>query len=275
MRPQGQEVSMHLNQVCDSIDQARHRRDWLIVGDTIPNTTLVVTGFGKKYVPREGLHYRQAGVYIDFCLVNVVNIATGVYGEGLRITEEKVADTPLEALCSPMSEIMIRIGDLPTTCIMPGDTVRFPGERRLFVRKLDYEQMGTTHKYPLFYCDIEQPDGRWFHCQEAFGNQEQLEVLDRGNLFKFSHGKEMNFSSIEEEARFYQELGFSHKATFPNGIDTCLIGDAITMLADGKASDIKIVDKKTLLCAVIVYDVPGNFPVRMREHALKRLGIST
>ncbi len=264
---------MNVQQTLGALVPPTPYRDWLVVGDMIPHTTFRITGFGLKYLPLEGWTFKHAGVYIDFCLAQVHNIANGCT-QSVQLSKDMLRGTRYEPLHETIDAYLCRVSDLPSTFVLPGDLVQEEGGPRLLVRKVAYAEQDILSQYPPIWCDEECPSGIWVPCTKSHTqSMHKLRVIERGNLFRFTYGQPINVSSLEEEAHFYQELGFSHKVTHANGSDTCTIAEAIALLENGSASDIKITDKKRALCTVIVYDVPGDFSKRLRDDTLRRFGI--
>ncbi len=256
---------------------------WYKVGDRVVLGTTgtesgIVLGFAKKYIPRGGFDHKKAGTYIDFA--NVLFATWG--GEPERYVSMQPVDfddPEMAGVCSGVSAIMLKIGDLPVRPFWEGDEVAIAHKDaapvRWVVQNIDYTQDGAPYTLKQI--------GEVRHTPTMTSYSHFLKLVARGNLWKMEHGEPMEFASIEEEAKFYQSLGMSVKLshTLPqSNMGFGITGrsteewewkDAVTEIRRGAADEMKLKNKKDMTFVLIKYD-RMEFGNRMRAHTLAKLG---
>ncbi len=267
-------------------------RSWYTVGSRIERYLIgvrmgTIVGFGKKYIPRGGFDHKRAGVYMDLFNLRIEGADGSEWMESLG---EPLDKRELEGVHRDIALLDIRLGDLPDTPFWVGDVVRvsnscFSGQlngvsdRVRRVEQVVYNPTSSlAERYNISGVGIK-------HLVRAG----DLDLVERGNIWKLEHGEPLSFPGETEEARlleeaaFYKSLGMSQK--FQRHKETGIIGwsnesgqenqwpigTGIKMLQAGTADRVVPTDKKNQLVAIIKYD-NAEFGARMRVAELKRLG---
>jgi len=113
------------------------------------------------------------------------------------------------------------IEDLPETPFWEGDKVKVKDKsfkfedypKDIFIIRIDYKSLGKNAKYPA-YCI--SPD---FYAGSSFTNrsEDELELVERGNVWKFHHGQPLEFKDVGEEAAFFYMQGQAEQVKNPDG----------------------------------------------------------
>ncbi len=252
-------------------------------------------GFAKKYIGRDGLHHKYAGVYIDFATV-IAAPRDGGPDELLAFnlgSKSKIAD------------IHVRIRDLPETPFWEGDVVSFAPEVCTDPRSAEERFVVESIYYAVTPMQVSMRSLSGF---SAGGPLSAMRLIERGRIWKFEHCEPLNFSDIEAEAKFFQKLGMSHKledagevarlkdhaeriefrdakeeerfytsrgeshgANYVTDL-TVPFADAIRAVQRGEADEMKLKDKKNLTYVLIKYE-DRSFSHRMREYTLKKFDV--
>jgi len=114
----------------------------------------------------------------------------------------------------------VRLRDLPETKFWPGDTVQFVGdedwlveEGPVVVRSIDYRWIGKTcndNVTPMPINNLQLNTGGT--CAVRC---DQLELIERGNVFKYYNDLPLEFEDLREEAEFYASLGHTEEVRNP------------------------------------------------------------
>lgn len=144
-----------------------------------------------------------------------------------------------------------RVGDLPETHFWPGDVVRSSkhnGEK-LIIRGIDYTNIDSKchngSQYPFYNISYSFDD--WY----TVAREEELELVERGNVWKHYHEEPLEFDTLEEEGRFFKMIGHTTEVRNPNNnLYDWTLEEALQAIKDGLAD------------AVIVTNTPLiNLPV--------------
>ena len=257
-------------------------KEWFKIGDEVTLNTGesgIVIGFGEKYIVRGGFRHKYAGTYIDF---EKLFIAPTDGSPRTFVSVESF--NKMRILPGYLSSVFIRIGDLPETPFWEGDIVAF---RDKVVMKSDGGHVQNydchtvlRHKYLQdggIECWIATPE----RVEIRVGSPDDLVLMSRGNLWKLDHGEPMIFTSINDEAKFYQSLGMSQKVIRthspysslpPCGPEEWGMEAALSLILEGNADEMKLKNKKPMTFVVIKYD-NEKFGCRMRAHTLAKFGL--
>ncbi len=258
-----------------------------------------VVGVGEKLVHRGGLDHGIAGRYMDF---TKLRIAPHKGGREILLKINDGSVSPMSPFAGAdaawmtqsemdkMARILIRISDLPETPFWEGDIVEIRDyvakggsqecSNRWLVRNIDYDYLGRGQ----IFCE---GVNLWVDGQIRTNDScklpiEVFAVLAHGNLWKFGHGEQTSFASIEEEALFYESLGMSRKViqstSIPEAVEAGFLAvrkseewelqSAVGCVASGAGDEIK--NRKGMTFVVIKYD-DEEFGKRMRAHTLQKL----
>jgi hypothetical protein len=272
-------------------DEARALlREYYHVGDKVSIDLLrkgTVTGFGIKHVPRGGINHKMAGVYIDFESLRVIPDLRALPErfECRNMSERTPLDIPNperwvdREMREKVGNIFIKIGDAPDTPFWKGDRVKIKSVSRLadpegwIVDEVYHASRDSTTgcRYKLLSTT---PELRHEYAGE------DLDLFERGNLWKMEHGEPMEFASIDEEAKFYQSLGMSEKVYRNSRVTGEETGwyeydfaDAVSLIRSGHGHEMKVKNSKHVTFVVIKYD-RTEFGLRMRAHTLAKFGLS-
>lgn len=253
------------------------RKEWFKVGDEIftYGQSGIVIGFGEKYIGRGGLLHAEAGTYIDF--TNILFAPTdGSPKKFVRYVPMDFTTTAtIQKICEQLCGVYIRIGDLPETPFWEGDTVSINDDLYGYacgawvVECINYDTPDKICTLKTAALCSTGGDG-YLHKSKS---SDHLQLLARGNIWKLAHGEPLDFTDINEEAKFHQSLGMSQKVRHPiTDGNLWEIGDAIKAIARGEGHQTKFKDKNSMAFVLIKYD-NEEFGKRMRAHTLKQLGI--
>lgn len=148
-----------------------------------------------------------------------------------RGTEHEISTYDL--LPAPGHDI-VRVGrelirELPDTPFWEDDVVEVFDGRRGYVSTIDYlevEKPGSDR--PVYQV-------RFSGSSQSF-HRRSLDLVERGNVWKFYHGEEMEFESAADEASFYHRI--SHATSVTNtaqGTSTFPWEQAVEVLRNGEA----------------------------------------
>ena len=163
-------------------------------------TEVEVVGFATRYRGRVGESGVEPGAYVNPQWIDVRD----EHGRSESINASFLKAT---VGCEPYktSVASLRIGDLPETYIWEWDIVRVPGGSDLKVLGIDYDYIGRK-----------RADGRTpmppYRCGENEGGyasyqEDQIVLVERGNIWKRAHGEAVVFKDVAEEASFHLAVG--------------------------------------------------------------------
>lgn len=144
-----------------------------------------------------------------------------------------------------------RVGDLPETNLWPGDKVRCIGNKNkiqsfarrsdnLVISRINYGWMNSKREdggpMPFYEVSDELMGGWWISAGD-----DELELIERGNVWKYYHNKPVDFTTLEEEARFFSLLGHTSEVRNPdNGLYSWTLEEALKAIRDGIAHGISV-----------------------------------
>ena len=129
--------------------------------------------------------------------------------------EERRRDAAMRGADGVLRVPQIRLGDLPETRFWELDKVRvrFPGATvsQMVVAGISYQNMHSTcdDGSPWPFYEVQYAGGR-IHVTES-----ELELIERGNLWRYYHGEELVFTDLREEAEFFQLIGQTESVRNP------------------------------------------------------------
>ena len=194
-------------------------------------TVATITGFSEIHYGRIEGFTRKPGVYTNRSCVEV-QLPSGKkyfeYGSRLDIVDKeeykrRVAEFRKNQKKNPDSywDDKEFIRELPETPFWEGDVIRssklaetagFP--ELLQVVRIDYNHLkeftnfGT--KYPAYQVS-EKIGGGWTTSL----SEDNMELVERGSVWKFYHNEPLSFSDIKEEASFFSMLGHTKEVRNP------------------------------------------------------------
>lgn len=143
---------------------------------------------------------------------------------------------------------------LPETPFWEGDIVRVTGSTRFVVvvaqfpmnqrdvfvvSNIDYSNLSTITngiRYPVYSISDKIP-AEWF----CFAGEGQMELLERGNVWKFYHDEPLTFADLKEEATFHRLIGQVSEVRNPNSNRySWTLDDALAAIRSGIAHGISI-----------------------------------
>lgn len=202
------------------------------VGDVVTLNTwayrrpLIITGFRPLIVDRFHGYERTPGVYQDRQFVSLASEdgfqCDGVRNHGvLRHYSDKVAKA---RGLRPKSASPLRIRDLPDTGFWEGDLVRLPDRSEVFVTAIDYMPyvLGSLLEHgqlqPFVVNEkflpvrIQRQTNRGTEQRTIvsgrFVRRAGLELVSRGNAWRYHAGETLTFSTLDEEIRFHLMNGW-------------------------------------------------------------------
>lgn len=201
------------------------RRAWTNTYDTVPDGTKgVVCGFGDAviYEPRIPVLVRQPGVYHCRGAVSVWledgRIVPGDWCIALtNQPEQQRRDAARRNDDGLLRTKYVRLGDLPDTKFWEQDKVRvrFPHDgsvREMVITHISYGDMFNTRAdgSPWPFYGVRYAEGGQTSAEESW-----IELVERGNLWRYHHGQTPVFTDLKEEASFFQLIGQTEEVCNP------------------------------------------------------------
>lgn len=223
-----------------------------------PNGTHTkVLGFSETLYGHTGNFGHKPGVYTN---PEVVKIETGskkpvmISCAFLSLVDINEGNRRKEALKNQVAAGGLDrdrhfLRDLPEIPFWEGDIVRvyshvplisiiseFPPEMLpdlMMIISVDYDYLGTARddgsKYPV-YTVSEEPQSGW----STMAREDELTLVERGNVWKYYHGEPLQFSDIQEEARFYSWIGQTDEVRNPkNNFYSWTMAEALEAIRSG------------------------------------------
>ena len=211
------------DEVVFKVDPERRRGDDTYK-DVPDGTKGIVCGFYDAviYESRVPVLVHQPGVYHCKGAVSVWLRDGRVVPGGLSIEmvdkdQEKLRDDALLGADGVIAIKQARHGDLPETKFWEQDKVhvRFPrdgSEHDMVVGHINYYNM---HKHrddgsPLPFYDVWFTDGGQTSTEES-----RVELIERGNVWKYHNNQSLSFADLNEEASFFRLIGQTEEMRNP------------------------------------------------------------
>ncbi len=205
------------------------RRAWTDTYKNVPDGTIgIVSGFydAVTYIPRVPVLVRQPGVYHCKGAVSIWlrdgRIVPGDWSiEMVDKDEERRRDAAMRDASGLLREKYVRLGDLPETKFWEHDKVRvrFPHdgiEHEMTIGRIDYHQMheGRSDGSPWPFYGVNYSAGVSTTAEESW-----IELIERGNVWKYHNNQPLSFADLKEEASFFQLVGQAEEMRNPtNGL---------------------------------------------------------
>ena len=130
----------------------------------------------------------------------------------------------------------VRVGDLPDPDFWLGDsvTLMFGDDPSKYLKIIDvlynaeYEEGNHRYEYAVYDAFTKQREST------AFCAAYDLELVDRGPLWREFHGLDKKFTSIAEEAAFENMMDSTYKVRSPEGTLNWTMSDALDAINDGR-----------------------------------------
>ncbi|RJQ35153.1 hypothetical protein C4568_01540 [Candidatus Parcubacteria bacterium] len=205
------------------------RRYWTDTYKDVPDGTKgIVCGFYDAviYEPRAPVLVHQPGVYHRKGAVSVWlsdgRIVPGDWSiEMTNKDEEKRRDAAMRDEHGIFRSKQVRLGDLPATKFWEHDKVRvrFPhdgSEHEMTIGRIDYHHMHQRRDdgSPWPFYGVNYSAGVSTSAEEAW-----IELIERGNVWKYHNNEPLVFTDLKEEAGFFQLVGQTEEMRNPeNGL---------------------------------------------------------
>ncbi len=223
------------------------RRAWTNTYKDVPNGTKgVVCGFYDAviYEPRVPVLVNPPGVYHQQGAVSIWlpdgRIVPGDWSvEMVDKNEEKRRDAAMRDKNGVLRTKHVRLGDLPPTKFWEGDGVRvhFPDNeysgQEMTIGRIDYSFMYKCRNdgspWPFYEISLER--GGTTSAEESW-----IELVKRGNIWKYYHNEPLSFTDLKEEAGFFKLIGQAEEVRNPaNGIYSWTKEEMLEAIKNGTA----------------------------------------
>ena len=200
-------------------------RAWTDTYKDVPNGTKgIVCGFFDAiiYEPRVPVLVDQPGVYHQKGAVSVWlkdgRVVPGDHSiEMVDKDQEKCRDAALRGADRMLRTERVRLGDLPETKFWERDKVRvrFPNKREeqvMTIDRIDYHHMHKRRDdgSPWPFYDVRYAEGGTTSVEESW-----VELIERGNVWKYHNNQSLSFADLKEEASFFQLVGQTEEMRNP------------------------------------------------------------
>ena len=206
------------------------RRAWTDTYKDVPNGTKgVVCGFYDTviYIPRVPVLLDKPGVYHQKGAVSIWlpdgRIVPGDWSvEMVDKDEERRRSDAIREKSGLIRTTQVRLGDLPPTKFWEGDRVHvhFPDNeysgQEMTIARIDYSFMHKRRDNgsPWPFYDIKLAQGGTTSAEESW-----IELVKRGNVWKYYHNEPLSFADLKEEAGFFELIGQTEEVQNPaNGL---------------------------------------------------------
>ncbi|OGH58601.1 MAG: hypothetical protein A2725_02780 [Candidatus Magasanikbacteria bacterium RIFCSPHIGHO2_01_FULL_33_34] len=201
------------------------RRAWTDIYNDVPDGTKgIVCGFYDAviYESRVRVLVHQPGVYHRKGAVSVWlsdgRIVPGDWSiEMVDKDQEKRRDAALRGADGILRTPQVRLGDLPETKVWEQDKVRvrFPhdgSEHEMTIGRIDYHHMHQRRNdgssWPFY--DVRFMEGGSTSAEESW-----IELIERGNVWKYYNNQPLVFTDLKEEASFFHLVGQTEEVRNP------------------------------------------------------------
>ncbi|MEK7185190.1 MAG: hypothetical protein AAB726_01055 [Patescibacteria group bacterium] len=199
------------------------RRAWTDTYKDVPDGTRgVVCGFYDAviYEPRVPVFVHKPGVYYRRGAVSVL-LRDGriVPGDGsiemVDKDQEKCRDAAMRGTDGVLRTEQVRLGDLPETKFWEQDQVlvRFPSdEHKMVIGGIDYCHMHKRRDdgspWPFYR-------SRFMNGDQSSVEESRIELMERGNVWRYYNNQPLSFDGLKEEADFFQLVGQTEEVPNP------------------------------------------------------------
>ncbi|MBI4067868.1 hypothetical protein HY413_00480 [Candidatus Kaiserbacteria bacterium] len=201
------------------------RRAWTETYKDIPDGTKgIVCGFDDAiiYRSRVPVFVHQPGVYHRKGAVSVLlrngRVVPGDWSiEMVDKDQEERRDAAMRDEHGVLRTTQVRLGDLPETKFWEQDKVRvrFPhddSKHEMVVSRIDYYCMHKRRNdgSPWPFYDVRFVEGGQTSAEELW-----IELIERGNVWKYYNNQPLSFADLKEEAEFFQLVGQTEEMRNP------------------------------------------------------------
>ena len=200
--------------------EARH---WTNIYDNVPDGTkgvvcrihdaIMYYGRTRVLVHAPGVYHTKGGTTI---LLPDGRLIPGNYSVTMTDqVEERRRDGLRRDKRGVFQETYIRLGDLPPTPFWEEDKVlvhRHDGDVELVVKGISYHQLHERNEdgSPCNAYEVHHADG-W----QTGASADMMELIERGNVWKYHHGEPLSFESLAEEVAFFTTIGRTEEVRNP------------------------------------------------------------
>lgn len=137
----------------------------------------------------------------------------------------------------------VRIGDLPETKAWEQDFVRVTSRHGIeygVIEGIEYHWLRDdvkeiSYRFRIVDADKNETGGT------TYARESEIEVLERGNVWKYFHNEPLSFKDLKEEASFYAGLGQSTEVRNPaNGLYSWTLAEAMQAIKDDLIDSISV-----------------------------------
>ena len=200
-------------------------REWTDTYKDVPDGTKGIVCFFYHaiiYEPRVPVLVDQSGVYHRKGTVSVW-LSDGRIVPGHEWIEmvdkdlEKRREAALHGADGVLRTEQVRLGDLPETTFWEQDKVRvrFPPDgstHEMVIGRIDYHHMHKRRDdgSPWPFYDVRFMEGGQTSVEESW-----IELVERGNVWKYHNNQPLAFTDLKEEASFFQLVGQTEEMRNP------------------------------------------------------------
>ncbi len=219
----------------------QENRDWGY--NPCPDGILVtVTGFSELAAGRTNNFGRAPGIYANRCgidckLPNGKTIHLGSHC--VEFSDKSVEEKRSNDLKQAGGYKPEFVRDLPETPFWEGDVVLAQSRhdskpKRVVITSIRYESLYDKRDdgspVPAYTVSSSLVNGGWTQYMHAA----DLELISRGNVWKYYHGEPMTFLDLEEEANTMKSMGFTDEIRNPaNGLYSWTKDEALDAIRNG------------------------------------------
>lgn len=201
----------------------RETRDWTKTYDNVPDGTkgvvcrihdaIIYQGRTQVYGREPGVYHAKGGTTI---LLPDGRLIPGNYNVTMTDhAEQKRRDALKRNERGVFQETCIRLGDLPPTPFWEEDKVlvhRPNGDVELIVKGISYHRLHERNEdgSRCNAYEVHHVEG-WQTCASA----DIMELIERGNVWKYHHDEALSFETLKEEAAFFTAIGRTEEVRNP------------------------------------------------------------
>jgi len=188
----------------------------------------IVMGYTEHIWSRVSGLKNKPGVYENTCWIKVKTEYGKEYVEfsgRLKLIDREEHDRRIELIKGVGTPGGKFIRDLPETKFWEGDKVKIKGKECKIVG-IEYNWKKKGESMPYNYTD----DGCGFMTER----EHNIELIERGNVWKYYHDDKIEFKDIYEEGEFYKMIGRTDYVRNPvNGLYKWTKEEALQGIKDG------------------------------------------
>lgn len=189
-------------------------------------------GRTRVLVDAPGVYHKKGGVTI---LLPDGRLIPGNYNVTMTDqVEQKRRDALKRNKRGVFQETYTRLGDLPLTPFWEEDRVlvhRHDGDVELVVKTINYRHLHERNNdgSPWNAYEVHHAEG-W----QTGASADTMELIERGNVWKYHHGELLSFESLAEEAEFFTTIGRTEEVRNPeSGLYGWTLEQALQAIKDG------------------------------------------